>query len=280
MNAITAAVDDIAAMPRSECVSLGLSTEVKSCSFGMPGAATHVVLLGDSHAIQWFNPFERIAAARRWWLTTLVKSGCPASDLDVSENGFAGGPDCVVWRERAFREIERMHPALVVVASSSNFVGRNRRAADAPAIAIATWQEATRRTLARITAMGIRAVLMADTPTAPFDVPTCLARSVRHAWYSAANCAIPRAYALEPAVFAAERSSADGLAGVTFVDMTPYLCGERVCSATRDGIIVYRDDNHLTGRFAATLAAELEPRLVRALDRPAPTPSNPLRASR
>ncbi len=54
--------------------------------------------------------------------------------------------------------------------------------------------------------------------------------------------------------------------------MTNALCGDEMCPAVRDGLIVYRDDNHLTGRYAAKMASILEPYLLGASG-PGPSPA-------
>ena len=58
MKIITDAIEDISNLPRQQCVSLGESSDVKTCVFGNTSSATNVVLFGDSHAIQWFNPLH------------------------------------------------------------------------------------------------------------------------------------------------------------------------------------------------------------------------------
>jgi hypothetical protein len=47
--------------------------------------------------------------------------------------------------------------------------------------------------------------------------------------------------------------------------MTPSLCDDHTCAVMRDGVVVYRDDQHLTGSFSASLAEALEGRLRAAL---------------
>jgi hypothetical protein len=105
-------------------------------------------------------------------------------------------------------------------------------------------------------------VAMRDTPRPPVDIPTCLGRSVRHSWYPGGTCELDRSAALSPAVFEAERAAAYGLPNVHFLDMTDQLCDRQFCWAVKNGIIVYRDDNHITGSFAASLSPVLEAKLV------------------
>jgi hypothetical protein len=63
-------------------------------------------------------------------------------------------------------------------------------------------------------------------------------------------------------VFEAEESAVQGLPGVRFIDLTDQICNGDACPAIRDGVIVYRDDNHLTGAFAQSLLPALEARLA------------------
>src|ERR1044071_5244454 len=116
MKALDAASTDIGSMPRDKCVSRGRSPDVKSCAFGH-SSDVHIVLFGDSHAIQWFNPLRRLAKQYGWRLTTVLKSGCPATDVEPRGNDARPGT-CRAWRAAAIRQIQAAKPALVIVASS------------------------------------------------------------------------------------------------------------------------------------------------------------------
>jgi len=250
MQPITAAVNDIADMERERCVSLTEETEVKTCSFGSAASPTTIVLFGDSHAIQWFNPMRLMAERYGWHLLTVLKSGCPATDVVVSD-------DCTTWRADAIPRIQSLRPTLVVVANATRYLAGK----DAP-VPLDEWKRGTRRTLSALAANGMKVVAIRDTPFPGFDVPTCLARSVHHAWYSPVSCQIARSSAITPSVFEAEESAVQGLAGVRFIDLTDQICNGVACPAIRDGLIVYRDDNHLTGTFAQSLLPALEARLA------------------
>jgi len=56
-------------------------------------AGKRVVLFGDSHALQWRGPLERVAAARGWRLWFITKSACPIARIALA------APDCAAWRE-------------------------------------------------------------------------------------------------------------------------------------------------------------------------------------
>src|ERR1700682_4610059 len=103
MGQISAAAHDISDMSYDRCISW--SEQVETCEFGVRAAPTRVVLFGDSDAIQWFNAVERIAAARAWQLTTVVKFGCPAADVRP-RGGFAARDGCAEWRAAALQRIK------------------------------------------------------------------------------------------------------------------------------------------------------------------------------
>jgi peptidoglycan/LPS O-acetylase OafA/YrhL len=264
MKRITAAVDDIAAMPRQECVTLGESPEVKTCEFGVAAGATSVVLFGDSHAIQWFNPLRGIAEAKGWKLTTVVKSGCPATDTKPPGSTAGFRANCDKWRADAIRKIVSLRPTAVLIGNASEYLDRQ----DKPGISIEEWRAATARTLHALVAGGTRVALLRDTPRPWFDIPTCLARSLRHSWYPGGSCAMEESTVVDPAIFDAEKAAARDLQNVYFIDMTDQLCYNEVCSAVQNGEIIYRDESHLTGSFADRLRPVLEQRLLTILNAP------------
>jgi len=45
------------------------------------------------------------------------------------------------------------------------------------------------------------------------------------------------------------------------LDMNNYVCPEGICSATQQGIIVFRDSQHLTASYAASLGHKLAEKL-------------------
>jgi peptidoglycan/LPS O-acetylase OafA/YrhL len=264
MSRITAAVNDIAAMPRQQCVTLGESPEVKTCEFGAAAGATSIVLFGDSHAIQWFNPLRRMAEAEGWKLTTLVKSGCPATDIKPRGSTAGFLTNCDKWRADAIRKIVSLRPTAVLIGNASVYLNRQ----DQPGISIGQWRAATARTLHAFAAGGVRVALLRDTPRPWFDVPTCLARSLRHSWYPGGSCAMDESTVVDPAIFDAERAAARDLQNIYFIDMTDQLCHNDVCSAVQSGEIIYRDESHLTGSFADRLGPVLEQRLLTILNAP------------
>ncbi len=258
---------DISRLPRQACVTMGDSREVKTCEFGAAGAAGAVVLFGDSHAIQWFGAVEKIANRRGWKLHTFVKSGCPATDVFLESAGRTFATTCQEWRREAVRRIIALRPALVVIANSHKYIADIERESTAPLSSVySEWEQGIGRTFAWFSTAKIKAVLVRDNPVPGFDVPACLVRSTRiGGGTSSHNCDMDREHAIDSRAFAAETAGIRGLEGVWSADLSSQFCDEGRCFAVRMGEVVYRDDNHLTGRFAEKLSDVLEVELVKGL---------------
>jgi peptidoglycan/LPS O-acetylase OafA/YrhL len=273
MKTIAAAADDIAAMPREQCVALGQSAAVKTCVFGNGSSSTNIVLFGDSHAIQWFNALRRVAESRGWKLTTMVKSGCPATDITPPNPSTEFAATCAGWRAAAMGRIISLHPSVVFLGNATVYLARNSEHGGQSGVSLRDWQRGTRRTLEALSAAGLEVAAMRDNPIPAFDIPACLARSMRRSWHISLNpygtrsgCEMERSAVLDPAIFEAEKAAARDLPHVHFIDLTDQFCRNDVCWAVEEGQVMYRDNNHLTGRAAERLAPVLEARLLPILN--------------
>jgi peptidoglycan/LPS O-acetylase OafA/YrhL len=231
------------------CLTERSRTTSRECVYGVPDAATTVVLLGDSHAMQYFPALERIALTRGWRLVGLTRAGCPIADVSYLDG-------CDAWREHTLRRIERdERPALVVTSSSTADRIRVRRDGtrlgrrESQPLLIAGYA----RTLQRLKRAGAQVVVLRDQIKIAFDPPDCVAEHP----HDLARCAFPR-----------ERIHGNGFdaagarrAGAKIVDPLNALCRGAKCPSVIGDALVYRDPYHLTATFAATLAPWLANRL-------------------
>ncbi len=234
---------------------------VRECNFGNLKSRSTVVLFGDSHTKQWYPALLRIANKQGFRLTTLLKAACPAVDVQVFNPRIERiETECSEWREKAIERIRDLHPKAVVISSSVGYIKGPGREDDGYAIHTdAQWMLGTRRTLSRLNAENIPAILIRDTPRPGFNVPICLSRAAIHGMSSSA-CRAERSLALDGAVWKAEKMAAEGLHWVKAIDLSDQFCDEAFCEPIRDGIVVYRDTNHVTARFSAHLASALSRR--------------------
>ncbi|WP_211305366.1 SGNH hydrolase domain-containing protein, partial [Crossiella equi] len=204
------------------------------CRFGE--GTDEVVLVGDSHASQWFPAVRHLAQRRGWAVRVLVKQGCPLPDLTVYNPTLGRAyTECDTWRRQTLDTLGGLRPRMVFVGSLNQYT------ADAELLTQA-WERSLRRIVAPV-------VSLRDTPLPGKDIPACVSAAPAHP----ESCAFPRSSALRPDPIA-ERAST--------VDMNAVLCPGDSCPAVRQGVLLYRDDSHLTN----TAAGLLGPRVERVLE--------------
>ena len=220
---------------------------IRDCVFGSPASATTIVLWGDSHAAQWFPALNEASIRHGWRLVPMTKSGCPPADIEVS-------PSCDTWRRSAIAAIKNLSPALVLLANANVYV----EGTDARLVRVSpeAFKEASKRTLE--TLAGTRTVVMLPIPRPGFDVPMCLAR-LQWRPRLAPSCDVVPAPSRTREL---EKAAAEGMPGVTLLDLAGSICARTPCPSVVNDRIVYRDDNHLTARFSATLAPIVAERLT------------------
>jgi peptidoglycan/LPS O-acetylase OafA/YrhL len=250
---LRAARDDLPRIYGDGCHVVIADVAIQNCVFGNPDSSTTVVLFGDSHAAQWFPALERLAGERGWRLVTLTKAACAAADVPVWNSALKRGySECQTWRGAAFKRIEKLRPALVVISDSRSHTlvvdGRRVPLADAPD----AWAAGLKRTIRRVSAAADDVAVIGDTPRSSFDPPECLSAHLD----SALACATSYARATAPSHTQSEADVA-AAAGATFVDPTPFVCPSDPCPVILGRILVYRDGHHLTSTFARSLAPYL-----------------------
>jgi hypothetical protein len=234
------------------------------CVLGDSTAATTIALLGDSHAEHWLGGLDRAGREGGWRLDVMVKGGCPVADLSEVEGSRAARHyrECIRYREAMLRRIVAMRPAAVVLSSWDHYVARDGTADDWR-VSATTWERGLRRTYQRLSAAGIRTIVLRDVPHTGFDVPECLSRRAA-ALPFARECTYERADAFVLRAVAAQDAAARGLP-VRVVDLNDQVCDAPRCAAVRQGVIVFTDDNHLTASFSRSVAPVLGARLDAAL---------------
>ncbi len=225
----------------------------------VPLTPRRVVLIGDSHAGQWFPVAAAIARKRHWDVEVLTKSGCPLADLRiVNPELHRVFTECAEWREATLQRLaNEPRPALVLMSTLNRYVTDDTYLLNG-------W----RRTLARLATLDAPLVYLADTPYPQKDVPACVSGALAH-W---SRCAMPRAEAVRQDAFAAA-AQRGSMGPVTGVSMNRWLCpAGATCPAVRGGVLLYRDESHVTDT-AMTLLGPAVDRLLTA-QRTIPNPAS------
>jgi hypothetical protein len=244
------------------------ATSGPACVFGDPGAHDTVVLLGDSHAAQWFPALEEISAAEHWRLISLTKSGCPPPDVTVPRGqGALAYPQCDTWRAWAVRQIAQIHPMLVVVSWERGLAQHAQPAAALGSLGSlvstaygSAWLDGASETFTALRAAAGHVVFISDTPFAPASGPSCLAGNMG----DVQACDTPLRQAIPlPRVKRREIALAHDL-GVIVVDPTRWFCTPAVCPVIVGNVLVYRDTDHVVPQYVEWLAPLLRDALAAA----------------
>ncbi|MFF0393498.1 acyltransferase family protein [Kitasatospora sp. NPDC004615] len=236
--------------PDGACEVNPADTTSPPCRFGT--GDDRIVLLGDSHAGQWFSALLGIAAQHHLSVEELVKQGCPLPELTVT-NPQLGRTyhECDTWRANTLRRLgDGPKPKLIVVSTL------NRYTADRDAL-LHGWEQ----TLTPLRELGVPIVYLQDTPNPGRDVPACVSGHPD----TTSACDFPRSEGLwaDPL---AEEIAAGRVPGVRTIGVNQVLCpGEgRMCPAVLEHVLLYRDDSHLTNAAAVVLTARLDQLLIEA----------------
>jgi peptidoglycan/LPS O-acetylase OafA/YrhL len=254
-GAIPAGVKPTLAKARSDedrlrndgCLAFERVTEPPDCAYGAKDATLTLALVGDSHAAQWFPALARLAAHEGWRVVTFVKVSCPFIDLPVRNLSLKREyRECAEFDEGSIARLNALKPDLTLV-SMSRLATHPLHAADDT---VATMGAAIGQMIARLPG---RTAIIVDTPYAKRDIPGCLSSHKD----DTDACAIARKTAFSGDLGEVEAVAA-AASGAAIIDLTSRICvGDGACPVVVNGLIVYRDEEHLTATFARSLAPAL-----------------------
>jgi peptidoglycan/LPS O-acetylase OafA/YrhL len=124
---------------------------------------------------------------------------------------------------------------------------------------LAIWEQGMRMTFQAMEDAGKKVTFVLNNPELPFDPRVCVKRPVE--WFSQARtpCAMTREefnQRAQPYRDLMQRIVSD-YPSVQLFDLAEYLCDEDLCYAQKDGLLLYRDDNHLSPAGARYIAPAL-----------------------
>ena len=221
------------------------STEPGECVFGDTTSSFTVALFGDSHAAQWFDALDAIAKQRGWRLLALTKLGCtPIEQITYNSTVGATYPQCKPWRANVKKRLAEERVAVVFISYSNRLqqVGVQQPFPDQ------VWLDGFAELIPELRAGGTEPVLITDTPYPGRDVPICLSENVS----SVGNCAFSRERGIRQSRLDTNIAAAVDN-GAQVLDVTNWMCTDKACPVIVGNLLVYRDSNHITTKYAEWL---------------------------
>jgi peptidoglycan/LPS O-acetylase OafA/YrhL len=240
------AAADVPSIYRDKCDDWYRSDELRPCIYGNSSAGKTAVLLGDSIGAQWFPAVEAILDPQTWQIVVLTKSSCPMVDEPIFYARIGREyTECTSWRNKAIAWINGRHVDRVFIGgtASSEFTDQQ-------------WIEGTRRILEEVGRNAGHVYLIEANPVLGFHGPSCLAEH-GSGFAPGEGCRSSAGNPRYEHVAEMLKTVATSTPKVSWLETSSWVCPGGHCEAFRDGMIVFRDNQHLTATFAATAAAHL-----------------------
>ena len=237
------------------CDTGHFATQVVPCALGNPSGERLAVLLGDSIGAQWSPAISEVFPSPEWQILVLTKSACAIVDKTWHYNKAGGDYTvCTEWRNMVLDYIDMIAPDVLIIGSSATY---NFTATD--------WVDGTTRVLQRVAPSVGHVVLIAGTPHLSFDGPSCLEDPWRFSFRlinGDRECEEAMTETRSDVVANYLRQSARGFANVGVVELGGVVCPDGRCAAqTPDGVVIFRDEKHITASFARSLVPLFKNRL-------------------
>ncbi len=216
-----------------------------------------VSIVGDSHAGNWDAALLGVAEGLDVGYRYATYSACPAVDLEWNDESQAS--NCVRFRETIFAELSRRGPGdLVLVAFNWSVLVRDIDASSTAAERqqrVRDLAEALDRTMSTLHAGGATVGLLSPIPQLERGGPQCLADANQPTACDTEGSGTPSA---EDEL--ATQASAPALASGAMDAIVPIgdlVCPDGVCSALSGSVVTYRDREHLSQAYSASLSTGL-----------------------
>lgn len=259
-NELKSIKKDLADAYDEECYSTGDDVDVKICSYG-PETGKKLLLLGDSHAMQWLPALQEIGVKNNFHIISINKSACPVGSLLVNKQRSDVVFDaCAKWNENVLSYIKKREFDALIVTQMRQYTIQGAKTVQISAQKIGN---DLAQYFDHFTSQDVPVVFIRDTPWMTEDIPTCLEKNSTNPQL----CNFDRSVVLDdqedpdPLQIASEKNEQ-----VSLLDMSDVLCDDKKCASVDVGGIRYRDDHHLSASFSYRLASPLEQKLMPLLE--------------
>jgi peptidoglycan/LPS O-acetylase OafA/YrhL len=244
---------DVPLIYRMPCDAWYSHDRVEPCIFGNESAANTVVVLGDSIGLQWFSAFPEIFPAPEWRIIVLTKSSCAMVDEDYYYARIGKVYRvCTTWRNAVLDTIETLRPEMVIVGSAATY-----------GFSEESWVEGSARVFQRLSRSAGNVFVIPGTPSLEFDGPGCVIRNLSASGHINRSACVSRDRLDQIKGVSNNLEQAAGrFSNVHILDLNDLICPGGDCSAvSEDGLVVFRDSQHLTDSFVLSRVRPIREKL-------------------
>lgn len=229
------------------CLDVTNAGQREKCVYGDVSSDKSIVVIGDSYATQ-LLPALRAAYGDEYSIHPLTLSQCPVIDVPVTHSEGSGRYErCVDHNEKYAHLVSDIDPDLLLVADSTSsthwrFMGDKSESAEEEVFA-----GGALRAYRGIAALGVTDTIVIEAPPSANCEPTSRLSSP-------SDCSSDSTTELIRDLQGVKVDAAAD-AGLGVIDMTPWLCDERLVCPSQVGERLTRADGaHFTDSFAESLA--------------------------
>ena len=188
-------------------------------------------------------------------MLVLAKSACVIADLDYYYKPAGGLYNvCTQWRNKSIEYLKNLQPDIVFIGSSSDHE-----------FSESEWVNGTARVIAKLAPATQNIVIIPGTPALSFDGPSCIRQPYRftlrlHNSQNMCEEALTSPASDQVAKYLARSSNV--ISGAHILNLNDLVCPGGYCAArSREGLTVFRDNQHLTASFVVAQTAAVLSRL-------------------
>ncbi|ALO35970.1 hypothetical protein CMT41_15490 [Colwellia sp. MT41] len=248
---------DLPIIYRMPCDAWYANSEVQPCVFGDESAAKTVVLLGDSIGAQWFSVLPELFPTPEWRIIVYTKSSCPIVDEDYFYQRIKKIYQvCSDWRAKVITRLKIIKPDIIIMGSGANKYFTAEQ-----------WITGSEKIFKSLSQVSRNVFVIPGTPSLGFDGPSCVTRNLSpDGRVNLDGCKVANRLKHVDLVSNYLHRAASLFENVNVIDLNDLVCPDGVCNAiSENGVVVFRDSQHLTDSFVKQQIPEIKKRLNKYL---------------
>jgi peptidoglycan/LPS O-acetylase OafA/YrhL len=214
------------------------------CSYVNNSLTRTIAVLGDSHAQQWLDNIVKFGNKYNYKVVSYTKSGCSMTDIQMTNNDQGRNYiECYSWRKQALLEVQNLRPDVLIVSErlwDTSDIYKYKEYANL------------------IKTFSPIVIKIVDTPRSSFEVPECLSKNQT----DITKCNTIQSDAYTKLTIADQEVAYNNQVGIKNINPLDWFCLDGICPAVIGNIVVYKDNNHITGTYTNYIYPLFEQKLL------------------